>query len=212
MTRNYTIIDRLINEFDNFQRSVFAKIPAARAYPAATTPENNLTFEQKKQSAGFMRVNHTGEVCAQALYRGQAVLARNPKIKNLLEQSCLEETDHLAWCQQRLTELNSHPSYLNMFWYWQSFFIGLIAAAAGDQWSLGFVEETEKQVEQHLNSHLEKLSSEDKKSQAVIEQMKIDEIHHSKAAQQAGATELPDLVKAIMALQSKVMTSLAYYI
>ncbi len=202
----------MINEFDNFQRSVFAKLPAARPYPAEQTPENNLSQKQKKQSAGFMRVNHTGEICAQALYRGQAILARNAKIKATLEQCCLEESDHLAWCQQRLDELHSHRSYLNVFWYWQSFFIGLIAAACGDQWSLGFVEETEKQVERHLDSHLEKLTSQDEKSQSIIEQMKIDEIKHGKTAHAAGANELPDFIKQVMALQSKVMTQLTYYL
>lgn len=212
MTRNYTIIDRALNEFDNFQRSVFGKACTTRSYPAQHTPENTLNFTEKKQSAALMRINHTGEVCAQALYRGQALLARNPKIKQILEQSGHEETDHLAWCQQRLEELSSHRSYLNVFWYWSSFFIGLLAAASGDQWSLGFVEETEKQVERHLDSHLEKLASADKRSEAVIAQMKLDEIHHGQNAHHAGAAELPELVKQIMALQSKVMTSLAYYI
>lgn len=212
MTRNYTIIDRAITEFDNFQRSVFARPFAARAYPAQQTPENTLHSAEKNQSAAFMRINHTGEVCAQALYRSQALLARNAKIKQILEQSCREETDHLAWCQQRLDELESHRSYLNVFWYWQSFFIGLIAAASGDQWSLGFVEETEKQVERHLDSHLEQLAPQDKKSQLVIEQMKRDEIHHGQNAQRAGAAKLPELIKQIMTLQSKVMTSLAYFI
>lgn len=212
MSRNYNLIDKLLCEVDGFCQTVFGNVHAARNNPADITEDKILNATEKKQSAGFMRVNHTGEVCAQALYRGQAAFARDKKIKATLQKCCDEETDHLAWCYDRLRELDSHRSYVNVFWYWNSFFIGIIAGIAGDKWSLGFVEETEKQVEAHLNSHLDRLSKNDLRSRKIIAQMKADEIKHGQTAHYAGAAELPFIIKKLMTLQSKVMISLAFWV
>ena len=172
----------------------------------------NLDVAQRKHAAGLMRVNHVGEVCAQALYQSQKMLARDPEIQAMLEHSGQEEMDHLAWCETRLQELGSHPSYLNPFWYAGSFVIGMIAGLAGDRWSLGFVAETEKQVENHLESHLEKLPQEDLRSRAIVDQMRIDEIEHGQAALHAGGVALPEPIQKVMRGMSKVMTTAAYKI
>ena len=157
-------------------------------------------------------MNHVGEVCAQALYQSQKLVARDPQIKEMLNHSGQEEIDHLAWCETRLQELGSHTSYLNPFWYAGSFAIGLAAGLAGDKWSLGFVAETEKQVENHLESHLEKLPPEDHRSRAIVDQMRLDEIEHGQAAIRSGGAELPEPVQKIMQMMSKVMTATAYKI
>jgi ubiquinone biosynthesis monooxygenase Coq7 len=159
-----------------------------------------------------MRVNHVGEVCAQALYQSQKLVARNPEIREMLDHSAQEEMDHLAWCETRLQELGSHTSYLNPIWYAGSFAIGLAAGLAGDKWSLGFVAETEKQVENHLESHLEKLPKDDQRSRAIVDQMRIDEIIHGQAAKDAGGVNLPEPVQKIMQVISKIMTTTAYKI
>jgi ubiquinone biosynthesis monooxygenase Coq7 len=159
-----------------------------------------------------MRVNHVGEVCAQALYQSQKLVARNSEIKEMLDRSGQEELDHLAWCETRLKELGSHTSYLNPFWYAGSFAIGLAAGLAGDKWSLGFVAETEKQVENHLESHLKKLPEEDGRSRAIVDQMRLDEIEHGQAAVHAGGVSLPEPIQKIMQAMSKVMTTAAYKI
>jgi ubiquinone biosynthesis monooxygenase Coq7 len=159
-----------------------------------------------------MRVNHVGEVCAQALYQSQKLVARDPQIRAMLEHSAQEEMDHLAWCETRLKELDSHTSYLNPFWYAGSFAIGLLAGLAGDKWSLGFVAETEKQVEAHLENHLEKLPLEDQRSRAIVDQMRIDEIEHGQAALHAGGATLPEPIQKVMQAVSKVMTTTAYRI
>jgi ubiquinone biosynthesis monooxygenase Coq7 len=165
-----------------------------------------------KHAAGLMRVNHVGEVCAQALYQSQKLVARNPEIQEMLDHSGQEEMDHLAWCETRLQELGSHTSYLNPLWYAGSFAIGLAAGLAGDKWSLGFVAETEKQVENHLESHLEKLPKEDQRSRAIVDQMRIDEIAHGQAAKNAGGANLPEPIQKIMQAMSKIMTTTAYKI
>jgi ubiquinone biosynthesis monooxygenase Coq7 len=159
-----------------------------------------------------MRVNHVGEVCAQALYQSQKLLARDSQIQEMLDHSGREEMDHLAWCETRLKELGSHTSYLNPFWYAGSFAIGLLAGVAGDKWSLGFVAETEKQVENHLESHLEKLPQEDNRSRAIVDQMRIDEIEHGQAALHAGGAQLPEPIQKAMQAISKLMTTTAYKI
>jgi ubiquinone biosynthesis monooxygenase Coq7 len=159
-----------------------------------------------------MRVNHVGEVCAQALYQSQKLFARNPEIQEMLHHSGQEEMDHLAWCETRLHELGSHTSYLNPFWYAGSFAIGMVAGLAGDKWSLGFVAETEKQVENHLESHLEKLPQNDHRSRAIVDQMRLDEIEHGQAAVQAGGASLPRPVQQMMKAMSKIMTTSAYKI
>ena len=211
MKRHYTPIDHAIMHINDGLTALFSDVKSARPNPAHNSPDTDLSLE-KKQSIGYMRVNHTGEVCAQALYNGQSITAKNDTTRTMLRHAAEEETDHLAWCHERLKELNGHRSLLNPFWYWHSFFMGVVAGLAGDSWSLGFVEETEKQVAAHLSSHLSKLSEKDLKSRAIVSQMKTDEIHHGASAKKAGATALPTPIKKLMALHSKVMTTVAYWI
>lgn len=206
-------IDRFIIEFDTALRSVAGGAHSQRPTPGAELASKTvLDAQERKHAAGLMRVNHVGEVCAQALYQSQKLLARNPQIQEMLNDSGQEEMDHLAWCETRLQELGSHTSYLNPFWYAGSFAIGLAAGLAGDKWSLGFVAETEKQVENHLASHLETLPLEDHRSRAIVDQMRIDEIEHGQAAVQSGGVELPEPVQKIMQMMSKFMTTTAYKI
>ena len=206
-------IDRLILEFDTALRSVVGGAHAHRPTPGSDFGGNSsLDAVERKHAAGLMRVNHVGEVCAQALYQSQKLVARNPEIQEMLEHSGQEEMDHLAWCETRLQELGSHTSYLNPLWYAGSFVIGLAAGLAGDKWSLGFVAETEKQVENHLESHLEKLPKEDQRSRAIVDQMRVDEIAHGQAAKSAGGVNLPEPIQKIMHAMSKVMTTTAYKI
>ena len=206
-------IDRLILEFDTALRSVVGGAHAHRPTPGSDFGGNSgLDTVERKHAAGLMRVNHVGEVCAQALYQSQKLVARNPEIQEMLDHSGQEEMDHLAWCETRLQELGSHTSYLNPLWYAGSFVIGLAAGLAGDKWSLGFVAETEKQVENHLESHLEKLPKEDQRSRAIVDQMRIDEIAHGQAAKNAGGANLPEPIQKIMQAMSKIMTTTAYKI
>lgn len=206
-------IDRLILEFDTALRSVVGGANAHRSTPGSEAGVNSaLDAAERKHAAGLMRVNHVGEVCAQALYQSQKLVARNPEIQEMLNHSGQEEMDHLAWCETRLKELDSHTSYLNPLWYAGSFAIGLVAGLAGDKWSLGFVAETEKQVENHLESHLEKLPKEDQRSRAIVDQMRIDEIAHGQAAKNAGGANLPAPIQKMMQAMSKVMTTAAYKI
>lgn len=210
--RQFSPLDQLISQVDNGLRVVFGRATASRPYPASDQPDNALSDAQRQASSGMMRVNHTGEICAQALYNGQLVTARNPKTRDMLAHAAIEETDHLAWCEQRLDELGSHTSYLNLLWYWHSFAIGAFAGLCGDALSLGFVEETEAQVGDHLNGHLNRLDPEDVRSRAVVKQMAIDEAEHGQAASDAGGKPLPAPVKVMMKLTSKIMTTLAYRI
>ena len=208
-----TPIDRIIIEFDTALRSVVGGANAQRPTPGSESGANlSLDAAERKHAAGLMRVNHVGEVCAQALYQSQKLVARNPQIQEMLEHSGQEEMDHLAWCETRLKELGSHTSYLNPFWYAGSFVIGLVAGLAGDKWSLGFVAETEKQVENHLESHLKKLPEEDHRSRAIVDQMRMDEIDHGQTALHAGGVALPEPIQKIMQAMSKVMTATAYKI
>ncbi len=207
------LLDGFINEFDTALRSVFGGANAHRSNPGAELHLGpTLNALEREHSAGLMRVNHVGEVCAQALYQSQKLVARNPEIQAMLRHSAQEEMDHLAWCETRLHELGSHTSYLNPIWYVGSFAIGLLAGLAGDKWSLGFVAETEKQVENHLESHLQKLPSEDYRSRAIVDQMRIDEIEHGQAAIEAGGVALPKPIKNAMQAMSKIMTETAYKI
>jgi ubiquinone biosynthesis monooxygenase Coq7 len=206
-------VDRLIIEFDTALRSIAGGANAGRPTPEShSTTKHTLDAAERKHAAGLMRVNHVGEVCAQALYQSQKLVARDPQIREMLEHSAQEEMDHLAWCETRLKELDSHTSYLNPFWYAGSFAIGLLAGLAGDKWSLGFVAETEKQVEAHLENHLEKLPLEDQRSRAIVDQMRIDEREHGQAALHAGGATLPEPIQKIMQTVSKVMTTTAYKI
>ena len=174
--------DTLITEFDTGLRTLFAKPHSVRIHPDANIAEVNLTEAEKKQASALMRVNHTGEVCAQALYSGQSLTSKNPETNTALKQAALEETEHLAWCEARITELGGRTSLLNPLFYLGSFSIGAIAGAVGDKWSLGFVEETEKQVGEHLANHLEKLPQADEKTRRIIEQMQQDEAKHANQA------------------------------
>jgi len=206
-------IDRLIIEFDTALRSVVGGANSQRPAPGAEMLSKTVLDTQERQhAAGLMRINHVGEVCAQALYQSQKLVARNPEIQEMLNHSGQEEMDHLAWCETRLQELGSHTSYLNPFWYAGSFVIGLAAGLAGDKWSLGFVAETEKQVENHLESHLQKLPQDDHRSRAIVDQMRVDEMEHGQAAKEAGGVPLPEPIQKMMQAMSKIMTSAAYKI
>lgn len=211
--RHYTLLDKVLITLDQGLRTITGMHTVAdRENPAEYYQEAALAHQEKKHIAGLMRVNHTGEVCAQALYQGQACTARLAGVRAKMEQSAQEEIDHLAWCSQRLSELESHPSYLNGFWYLGSFTIGALAGAAGDRWSLGFVVETERQVVDHLTKHLGELPVNDRKSRAILEAMRQDESHHATVALESGGVKLPAMVKQTMKLTSKVMTTISYWI
>ncbi len=209
--RHYTPIDHAIAQFDQGLRTLFGQPEVTeRPNPADGIPEAELSERERRHVAGLMRVNHAGEVCAQALYQGQAIGARHSRVREQMERAAQEENDHLDWCQQRLRELDSHTSVLNPFWYAGSLAIGALAGFAGDKWSLGFVVETERQVERHLERHLGELPAQDLRSKAILEQMKEDEVHHATTALKAGGAPLPKPVKTLMKLTSKVMTTVAY--
>lgn len=205
-------LDRLIVAFDKGLRTVCASAHAARPAPGADFPEAQLTDADKRHVASLMRVNHTGEVCAQALYHGQALTARDPKTRAGLERAAAEETDHLAWTEQRIDELGGRKSLLDPFWYAGSFALGAGAGLVGDRWNLGFLAETEHQVEQHLERHIARLPGADRRSHAILERMKADEIGHAVFAERQGAAELPLPVKLGMKLVAKLMTGTAYWI
>jgi ubiquinone biosynthesis monooxygenase Coq7 len=211
MSRSYTPIDRLIIGFDNALRMAAGQGgEARRENPAKSVPEVVMEDEQRRHAAGLMRINHAGEVCAQALYAGQAITARNPDVQAEMQQAANEEIDHLGWCKERLDELDSKPSLLDPFWYAGSFAIGAVAGLAGDGWSLGFLKETENQVEAHLEGHLQKLPPEDARSRAILDQMKIDEAKHAKMAEDSGAFDLPRPVRRLMKLTAGAMKAVAY--
>lgn len=211
--RHYSSADRLLINLDQFIGTVFGKPHTTeRANPADTAPETPLSAQEARHSAGLMRVNHAGEVCAQALYQGQALTAELPQIRETMERAAREENDHLDWCQKRIDALGSHTSHLNPFWYLGSFALGAAAGMVGDKWSLGFVAETEHQVVRHLEDHLVQLPENDAKSRAILEQMKHDEQRHATSALRAGGAQLPGPVKKLMSLTSKVMTRAAYWI
>ena len=211
--RNYTPFDTLILNVDQAVRTLFGKPQVTeRSNPAQGLPETELSPSESHHVAGLMRINHAGEVCAQALYQGQALTARLPEVRTSMDRAAQEENDHLQWCEGRVNELGSHTSYLNPLWYAGSFAIGAIAGVAGDKWSLGFVAETERQVVRHLDSHLGKLPARDEKSRAILEQMREDELRHATIALEAGGAELPGPVKTLMGFTSKVMTSTVYWV
>jgi ubiquinone biosynthesis monooxygenase Coq7 len=211
--RQYTVLDQVIGFVDQGLRSIFyTPITSQRENPAVLVKETMLTNKEKSHSAGLMRVNHVGEVCAQALYQGQAITARKDEVKQAMQHSADEEIDHLVWCHQRLQELGSRVSYLNPLWYLGALSIGIIAGIAGDKWSLGFVAETERQVVQHLNNHLQQLPKHDDKSRAILRQMVEDEEHHATVAYEIGAVNLPAPIQQIMAMSAKIMTTTAYWV
>jgi ubiquinone biosynthesis monooxygenase Coq7 len=204
--------DRLIAALDQGLRAMAAPAAAGRPSPAAEVPEAPLTAEERRESAALMRVNHAGEVAAQALYNGQSLLARSAATRDLLDNAAREERDHLAWCAARLDELGSAPSMLTPFWYAGSYCIGVLAAVADDARSLGFVSETERQVEMHLRDHLERLPAQDRRSAAILTRMTQDEAHHGTTAALAGGTELPAVIRGCMAFGGEILRRVAYYV
>jgi ubiquinone biosynthesis monooxygenase Coq7 len=204
--------DRLIAALDQGLRAMAAPAAAGRPSPAVEIPEAPLTAEERRESAALMRVNHAGEVAAQALYNGQSLLARSAGTRDLLDNAAREERDHLAWCAARLDELGSAPSLLTPFWYAGCYCIGVLAAVADDARSLGFVSETERQVEMHLRDHLERLPAQDRKSAAILTRMTQDEAHHGTTAALAGGTELPAVIRGCMAFGGEILRRVAYYV
>ena len=212
-SRRYTPFDILVMNLDQAVRTLAGRpLVTERPNPADSTEEAELGEAEKTRSVRLMRVNHSGEVAAQALYQGQALTAKLPDVRERMERAAAEENDHLDWCEKRVQALDGHLSYLNPLWYAGSFAIGATAGLIGDKWSLGFVAETERQVIQHLDEHLKEISPDDQKSRAVLEQMKVDEAHHGDMAKAAGGAELPEPVKGLMQMTSKIMTGVAYWL
>jgi 3-demethoxyubiquinol 3-hydroxylase len=204
------VLDSVLKTADDALRTLFA--PSQSSRNPALPPDSPLTDAEKRHAAGLMRVNHAGEIAAQGLYRGQAAMARPGATREFLQRAASEEADHLAWCETRLHELDSRPSRLNPVWYLGSFLIGAGAAVFGDELSLGFVTETERQVEGHLASHLHRLPAGDQRSRAIVEQMQTDEAAHAQSARSLGASELPGPIPTLMRLTARVMTGTAYWI
>lgn len=205
-------VDELIGGFDRALRAIAGVHQPARPSPADDIPENELPDEARARSAALMRVNHVGEICAQALYEGQALAARQPATRESLAEAAREERDHLAWCAERIEELGGRTSLLNPVWYAGSLAFGVAASALGDRWNLAFLAETERQVEAHLMGHLTRLPSEDRRTRAVVAQMRIDEARHRHTAIAMGAAELPPPVKVAMQCAARVMTTVSYRI
>ncbi len=206
------MIDRFITEFDTALRTLFAPASSARTLPGADLSEAEMSDNERAHAASLMRVNHCGEICAQALYQGQALTSRSPETRQALRNAAFEETEHLNWTEQRIAELGGRKSLLNPLWYTGALTLGVIAGKLGDEWSLGFLAETERQVEKHLENHLRQLPTQDRRSWTILDQMKQDETQHAEAATALGARELPPLMKLAMKLSSRVMTQTAYYV
>ena len=204
--------DQFILQFDRALRTVFAPAQARRESPARAAMETPTLPAEKTTAVRLMRINHTGEVCAQALYQGQSLTARNPEIRATLSAAADEEQDHLAWCEARLNELGGRKSLLNPLWYGGSFALGALSGLLGDRWNMAFLAETERQVEGHLTGHLDQLPASDAKSRAVLEQMRRDEAEHGMTAQAHGAAEMPEPLKIAMRVGSQVMKSTTYWI
>jgi len=204
--------EQFIVEFDRALRTVFSSARSQRPVPGGDLPEAELSEQEKVHVNGLMRVNHVGEICAQALYQGQALTSRDPLVRDALRSAADEETEHLAWTELRLTELGGRRSLLNPVWYIGALSMGVLAGRLGEKWNLGFLAETERQVEAHLDSHLERLPEQDRRSREIVDQMRQDEIRHAETAIRLGAAELPAPVKVAMKLAAKVMTGTAYRI
>ncbi|EKE18325.1 MAG: hypothetical protein ACD_10C00035G0003 [uncultured bacterium] len=207
---DFMTLDQAIGEFDHALRTISASAHSTRPIPGSDLPDIGLDQAQKVHVVGLMRVNHCGEICAQALYQGQALTSRDPGVKEALRSAADEETEHLAWTERRIAELGGRKSFLNPVWYIGSLTMGLLAGALGDKWNLGFLAETERQVEAHLDSHLTSLPVEDLRSRAIVEQMRLDEIQHAEMAIQHGAAALPVVIKGVMKTVASVMTKVAY--
>ncbi len=205
-------IDQLLTQIGNGLQIALGPSPAHSRRTPAVSEDKLSNDTDKRHAAGLMRINHTGEVCAQALYSGQAFASRNPDIQSRMQQAADEELDHLAWCSQRLEELGSQPSRLNLVWYCGSWLMGATAGLAGDSWNLGFLEETERQVEAHLGQHMDKLPAADNRSREIVAQMKLDEAQHAEMARESGASQLPESVKSAMAFSANIMKQIAYRI
>ena len=211
--RNYNAADELMINLDQAVRTLFGKpLLTERKNPAEDIPECQLSDSERDHTARLMRINHTGEVCAQALYQGQALTARSDAVRRNMARSAAEENDHLDWCETRVEELGGRLSLLNPFWYAGSLALGAAAGLAGDKWSLGFVSETERQVEGHLDEHLTQVDEADARTRSILEQMKEDEIRHGQKARDQGGMELPQPIKQAMKLTSKLMTRSVYYL
>ncbi|QND84015.1 2-polyprenyl-3-methyl-6-methoxy-1,4-benzoquinol hydroxylase [Chromobacterium vaccinii] len=206
------MLDKLITELDKGLRTLCAPAHSARAHPDQGVDEAELSAAEKRHALGLMRVNHCGEVCAQALYQGQALTARDPSAREALRQAAQEEVEHLAWTERRIRELGGRPSLLNPLWYTGSLALGVAAGVLGDKWNLGFLQETERQVGAHLDSHLSALPEDDARSRAIVSQMRDDELQHAEMAHELGAAELPAPLKAAMRLSAKVMTGSSYHL
>ena len=206
------MFDTAIIEFDKALRTVFAPARSIRDVPGDGLPEAELDEAERRHAAALMRINHVGEICAQALYQGQALMTRDASLRDALKQASVEETEHLAWTERRIAELGGRKSLLNPLGYGGALGLGLLAGRFGDRWNLGFLAETERQVENHLKGHLDTLPAHDQKSRAIVEQMKVDEAEHAEMAIRLGGHELPAPVKGAMKLASKVMTTLTYRI
>ncbi len=206
------IADHFIVEVDKALRTLFAAAPSRREVPGQDRLESTLSTTERAHAAALMRVNHVGEICAQALYQGQALTCRDPHIRRTLALAAFEETEHLAWTERRIGELGGRKSLLNPLWYVGALSLGALAGKFGDAWSLGFLAETERQVEAHLDYHLTQLPKQDKKSREIVNQMRLDEITHAASAVRLGALELPTPAKTAMKLASRVMTQTAYYV
>jgi 3-demethoxyubiquinol 3-hydroxylase len=209
--RTLSPVDRLIVALDRGVRTLLLPARATRGSPAAAEPDHELGDDERVLSGRLMRVNHTGEVCAQALYQAQAITARSPRVREALEQAAQEEIDHLAWCADRLAELGSGPSVTNPLWYAGSFALGAVSGWLGDRWNLGFLMETERQVEGHLVGHLDRLPLRDARSRAVVECMRADEARHANTAEREGAQELPLPVRLAMRAGAQLMTGTTYW-
>lgn len=204
--------DRLIFEFDKALRTVFAGARSRRPIPGEAIPEAEMSEAERRHVVGLMRVNHCGEICAQALYQGQALTSGNPAVRGALREAADEETEHLAWTERRIEELGGRRSVLNPVWYLGALAIGVAAGKLGDRWNLGFLAETERQVEAHLDGHLARLPVQDRRSHEILDQMRVDEIKHARTASRLGGGELPTPVRLAMKLAARVMTRAAYYI
>lgn len=205
--RNLNALDRWLNEIDFSLRTLYAKPHGTgREDPSEQIENEEISDQERNFAIGLMRVDHAGEVSAQGLYRGQAATAKNESTRIMMQQSAEEENDHLLWCENRLEELGGATSLLGPFWYWGSFTVGALAGIVGDQWSLGFIDETEQQVVRHLDNHLQRLPLGDHKSRVVLQQMREDEMHHAYKARQAGGVDLPRFVRKVMSMVSKGMT------
>ena len=211
--RQYSKLDNIIMQIDALLRdSSKSSEHSTREYPGDLYPHSDLNEQEKRHVSGLMRINHAGEISAQALYKAQAMTAIDDELKDTMKQSAYEESSHLKWCERRLDELGGRTSYLSPIWYFGSFGIGVLAGCFGDKLNLGFIAETESQVVKHLDSHLEQLPKNDERSRAILAQMRKDELHHATSAEISGAKNLPKEVRFIMTLVSKIMTKTAYYI